>query len=170
MYGFLMWALSAYLILILQSAFISEIFPVFLKPDLMLIMVNFLGVVSPLLPGSLLVFFCGFLMDTFSGSPFGLFLLVYLGIFFFIKLLAKFLIMGESTRFRISLVAFTLILQALGLAFLPWLLSITPYLSFLPLRYLLGQEVLTCAACWPLFQILKKVGEFSRETPTQPIT
>ena len=105
MFRFFILPLIAYFLTLFQSAVVSELLPNFVKPDLMLILITYLGTSPLLVTGAILVFFCGLLQETFSGSPHGLFLFVYLSIFFFIKLLGKFLILGETTTLRNILVA-----------------------------------------------------------------
>jgi len=138
---FSIFLLIAFLSGILQSTLVSLIFPSFLKPDIMIVLVIFLGTSFPLLPGASLVFFCGLLYDTFSGGVLGLFAFVYLFIYFSLKLLAKFLILGETPPFRIILVAVVMILQGLLLIFLP------PAMSIGTLSHL----------SWPLFQLFRRL-------------
>ncbi len=146
-----------YILLILQSTIITEALPAYLKPDLMLIWVTYLGILTPLFPGTLLVFFCGFLYDTFSGSPFGLFLVLFLGIFLLIKLLGRFIIMGESPRFRILLVALSMGFQTLGLAIVPWGLGISDRIFIPPLLYIVVPGAVTLALVWPFFRLCERI-------------
>ncbi len=65
----------------------------------MSIFVVYLGIFSPLFMGASVALLGGLFMDTFAGSPLGLFIFTYLGIFFLIKFLAKFLIWFQNHRF-----------------------------------------------------------------------
>ncbi len=157
MIRFFIFFLSAFLLGILQSTLVSLIFPPYLKPDLMIALVTFLGISFPLFPGSLLVLFCGLLYDSFSGGVFGLFAFVYLSLFFSLKLIAKFLILGEAVLARVILVAVLACFQAAILIVLPVLLG-----SGLPIGrpapgWIWPQIVMTCAACWPLFHLFRKL-------------
>jgi len=163
---FLILLLSAYLLAIFQSAVTSEILPNFMKPDLMLILVTYLGVSPSLIAGAVLVFSCGLLYETFSGGPFGLFLFIYLSIFFLIKLLAKFLILGDTITFRLILVASSMIFQAALIVFLPPLLGSFEILSLPQPSWILPQVLITCAACWPLFPLFKKLETLPEEEPS----
>jgi rod shape-determining protein MreD len=164
---FFILLLCAYLLAIFQSAVTSELLPNFLKPDLMLIMVTYLGVSSFLIIGAGLVFFCGLLYEAFSGSPLGLFLFIYLSIFFLIKLLARFLILGETITFRLILVALSMTLQVCMMILLPPLLGFFENLSLPPLKWILPQVLITCAVCWPLFLLFNKLETLPEKEPSQ---
>ena len=157
MFRYLILPLIAFLLTLFQSAVISEILPDFVKPDLILILITYLGVSPLLITGAILVFFCGLLQETFSGSPHGLFLFIYLSIFFFIKLLGKFLILGETITLRIILVAVSVTLQLLLMVFLPPALGIFFNLSLPGVTWILPQGLMTCAVGWPLFLLFKRL-------------
>jgi len=163
---FIILMLTAYLLALFQSAVTGEILPSWMKPDLMLILVTYLGISPPLIRGALLVFFCGLLYETFSGSPFGFFLFTYLSIFFLIKLLAKFLILGETITFRIVLVASSVAFQALLMILLPLVVGIFENFSLPDVSWILPQVLMTCAACWPLFNLFKKLETLPRVEPS----
>ncbi len=154
---FLIFLLSAFLLGVLQSTLISLIFPSYLKPDLMILLVIFLGVSFPLLSGAFLVLFCGLLYDTFSGGVLGLFAFTYLAIFFSLKVLAKFLILGETITFRIILAGALMFVQALLLILVPLTVGIVRQPSWPLPGWFLPQVLVTCAACWPLFQLFRKL-------------
>ena len=157
MVRFLIFFLSAFLLGGLQSTLVSLIFPSYLKPNLMILLVTFLGLYFPLWPGALLVLFCGLLYDTFSAGVLGLFAFVYLSVFFSLKILAKFLILGESLPFRIILVAALTGFQALLLVFLPMAVGTMSQVSWPLLDWLLPQVLVTCGACWPLFCLFRRL-------------
>jgi hypothetical protein len=163
---FFILLLSAYLLAIFQSAVTSEILPNFMKPDLMLILVTYLGVSPPLIAGAVLVLFCSLLYETFSGSPFGLFPFIYLSIFFLIKLLAKFLILGDTITFRLILVALSMTFQASLIIFLPPLLGSLEILSLPRTSWIIPQILVTCVACWPLFPLFKKLETLPEGEPS----
>ena len=157
MFRFLIFLLCSLLLAIFQSTLVSLIFPAYLKPDLMFILVIFLGVSFPLLSGAFLVLFCGLLYDTFSGGPLGLFSFVYLFIFFSLKLLARILILGETISFRIILTGGLMGVQILLLILLPSLLGRVSQVSLPPAGWVLPQVLFTCLASWPLFLLFRKV-------------
>jgi len=166
MFRFFILPLIAYFLTLFQSAVISELLPNFVKPDLMLILITYLGTSPLLVTGALLVFFCGLLQETFSGSPHGLFLFVYLSIFFFIKLLGKFLILGETTTLRIILVAVSISLQVLLMILLPPAVGISFNLSLPGVSWILPQALMTCAVGWPLFHLFKRLEAVPRVEPS----
>jgi len=154
---FFIFFVTAFVLTLFQSTLISLIFPSYLMPDLMILLVIFLGISFPLLPGAFLVLFCGLLYDTFSGGSLGLFSFVYLCIFFSLKVLAKILIMGETLTFRIILVAVLMGLQSILLMFLPLILGIATHLAWPPSIWVLPQVLITCAAIWPLFRLFRRM-------------
>jgi rod shape-determining protein MreD len=166
---FFIFLLTAFLLTLLESTLVSLIFPSYLKPDLMILLVIFLGISFPLLPGALLIFLCGLLYDTFSGGPFGLFAFVYLCIFFSLKVVAKILILGETLVFRVILVAVLMSLQSLLLMFLPLSLGIATHLAWPPSIWILPQMLITCAAVWPLFHLLRRVDIPPAEESLPPV-
>jgi len=168
MLRFFILLLIAYFLTLFQSAVISELLPNSLKPDLMLILITYLGISPPLVVGAILVSFYGLLQQTFSGSPPGLFLFIYLSIFFFIKLLAKFLILGETIAVRMILVAVSVTMQALLMIFLPPALGIFADFSLPEVSWLLPQAGISCAASWPLFPLFKKLEPLPR-VKTSPL-
>ncbi|MDO9210714.1 MAG: hypothetical protein Q7V48_08190 [Deltaproteobacteria bacterium] len=193
MLRFLILLFTAYLLSLFQSAVTSEIFPNFLKPDLMLIFITYLGtspflitgavlafagrrihrhvVVYPdfLITGAVLAFAGGLFYDTFSGSPFGLFLFIYLGIFFLLKLLGKILILGETLAVRVSLVTLAIAFQLFLLIFLPLGFGILEKFSLPGASWILPQAVTTCAACWPLFRLFKMFAALPGFAIPQPM-
>ena len=166
MFRFLILPLIAFFLTLFQSGLISELLPNFVKPDLMLILITYLGASPLLVTGAILVFFCGLLQETFSGSPQGLFLVIYLSIFFFIKLLGKFLILGDAVTLRIILVAVSITLQVFLMVFLPPALGIFFNLSLPGLSWILPQALMTCAVGWPLFHLFKKLEALPRVEPS----
>jgi rod shape-determining protein MreD len=154
---FLIFLLSAFLLGVLQSTLVSLVFPAYLKPDLMIILIVFLGLSFPLLPGAFLALFCGLLYDTFSGQVLGLFSFIYLTIFFSLKVLQKFLILGETLPLRIVLVAALMGFQLFLLIFLPLTVAGASQPSWPLPGWILPQVLTTCAACWPLFYLFRRL-------------
>ena len=147
--------LTAYGLCIFQSALVSEIFPNFLKPDLMLIFITYLGTSPFLIAGATLTLAGGLFYDTFSGSPFGFFVMIYLVIFFLLQLLRKVLILGENIVVRLSLVALAVGVQFCLLIFLPLVFGSLENFSCPGANWILSQAVMTFAASWPVFRFLK---------------
>lgn len=161
--------LIAYLLSIFQSAVVSELFPNFLKPDLMLIFITYLGASPFLITGAMLTLGGGLFYDTFSGSPFGFFLMIYLVIFFLLQLLGKVLILGETIVVQVSLVALAVVFQFFMLIFLPMVFGALENFSCPGANWILPQAVTTCAACWPLFRVFKIFSGLPGVTTPHPM-
>lgn len=153
------------LLLLLQTTWFSEIFPLFLKPDLMLIFVVYVGTLPYLLSGAVLAGFCGLLYELFSGSPAGLIVLTYFILYFLLKSLAKIILIGESLSFRLLLVFGALILQDLLVGLLPFVLGAVPDIPYPPASWFLARAAATSLAGWPLWILFKKVESWPRMTP-----
>jgi len=67
--------------LFLQTTFLGLFFPFAHKPDLVLVLVVWVSLRMTLVSGMTFTFIAGILMDTLSGSPTGLFALVYCIVF-----------------------------------------------------------------------------------------
>jgi len=169
MYRFLTPVLLAYFLALLQSTVISEFFPSFLKPDLMIIFITYLGTSPSLFFGASLAFFCGVLYDTFTGSPFGLFSLIYLNLFFLIKFLGKILLLGETILMRLSLVAMAMGCQFLFLFFYFWSGRFLETSPLSPLSLFLPQVLSTMAACWPISRLGHKYVYLGELKPLPPV-
>jgi rod shape-determining protein MreD len=74
-----------FFLIFLQVAVLSRLLPEYLKPDLLLVLVIYLGLTETCLRGCLLSGVLGFLEDAFAGTDFGLFGLTFLLIFFIIR-------------------------------------------------------------------------------------
>jgi len=136
----------------------------------MVLLVVYLGLFFPLNAGASLVLFCGLLYDTLSSGPLGLWVVVYLCLFFSLKVLAKFLILGETLFFRVILSALGMIFQFLLLAFLPWALGRLNHLSWPLWSWVLPQVAITCASCWPMFHLFQKLNPPSEEVTLPPVS
>jgi rod shape-determining protein MreD len=167
MIRFLVGFLSAFILTIVQTTLTSWFFPPLLKPDLMILFVIYVGLSFPLLSGAFLVALCGLLYDTFSGSPWGLFLFIYLSLFFFLRLLAKILILGEDLTFRLILMSLAMVLQALLLFFLPWLVGVAGHLSAARILWIPPTVLMTALICWPLFYLFKKLDILPEGEPIE---
>jgi rod shape-determining protein MreD len=157
MIRFLVGFLTGFFITIVQTTITSWFFPPSWKPDLMILFVIYLGLFFPLFSGAFLVALCGFLTDTFSGSPWGLYLFVYLSLFFFLRLLAKILILGETQSLRIVLISLSILLQAFLQIFLPRVLGMSENLGGTRILWIPSTIVTTSLCGWPLFYLFKKL-------------
>ncbi|NIQ95783.1 MAG: rod shape-determining protein MreD [Desulfuromonadales bacterium] len=69
------------LFMLLQTTIIPWVVPALFKPDLLLILVIYIGLGEPLLRGAALTYLLGMLHDVFAGSYLGLYGLVFLVLF-----------------------------------------------------------------------------------------
>ena len=78
---YLLYAVTCICLVVLQTTILSTfvIFDNFY--DLLIPFVLYLGLFRPLAEGLSLIFILGFIMDSFSGGPFGLYLIVYFWLF-----------------------------------------------------------------------------------------
>lgn len=77
--------LLSLLLLFLQVAVLPRLLPDHLKPDLLLLVVAYLGLTQDWLRGGLCSWYLGSLEDVFAGSDFGLFGITFLLIFLLVK-------------------------------------------------------------------------------------
>jgi rod shape-determining protein MreD len=77
--------LLSLLLLFLQVAVLPRLLPDHLKPDLLLLVVAYLGLTRNWLRGGLCSWYLGSLEDVFAGSDFGLFGITFLLIFLLVK-------------------------------------------------------------------------------------
>ena len=90
------------------------------RPDLLLILVVYLGLSSSPLPGAALAFLSGYMMDIFSGSVFGVYTFSKTCIFFLTILIKDRFYIGSplfqaGTIFSFSIIEGLLIISILGL-------------------------------------------------------
>lgn len=154
-----------YLALVLQTTWVAEAFPSFMKPDLALVFVVYAGTLPYLLSGAVLVAGCGLLFELFSGSPGGLILLVYFLFFFLLQGLAKFVLIGESLSFRMILIFGFSLLQDLLVGVLPFTLGTAGEIGLPPADWVFARAAATSLAGWPLWILFRKVIAWPRMTP-----
>lgn len=77
MRDFLLISVTGLVLLILQTTAVGFMIPARFKPDLVLVLVSWAGLRLALLPGMGFSFGIGILVDLMSGSPVGLFALIY---------------------------------------------------------------------------------------------
>ncbi len=92
------------------------------RPDLVFLLVIFLAYRIDIIRGAALTFMLGLLMDIFSGIFLGLYPVVYLLIFFFLKAISRQLAIGESA-YQGPMVAASYLFAATGLFLFVTILS-----------------------------------------------
>jgi len=86
---FFSFFISALIVLCFQTTVLDQIFLPSIKPDLIIIMVAYLGIFQSPVTGVLLAFTLGLLMDTLSGGVIGLYALLRIITFILTKLTSK---------------------------------------------------------------------------------
>jgi rod shape-determining protein MreD len=81
----LFYALFGLVGLLIQTAVFPRIFPFYLKPDLILILIVYIGVSEKDGAGGLVAFCLGLFHDVFAGSAFGMHGMIFLSVFFGVR-------------------------------------------------------------------------------------
>lgn len=106
--------LAGTLLLILQTTVLHALPDWFGRPNLLFLLVVFLGTHLDVYKGAVLVLLFGLLMDIFSGIILGLHPVVYLLLFFLLQIVSRHLTLTESVH-QMPLVAFSYLLSASGI-------------------------------------------------------
>jgi len=77
--------LLSFFLIFLQVSVLPRLLPEYFKPDLLLVLVLYLGLTTTCLRGGLLCWYLGCLEDAFAGSDFGLFGFTFLIIFLTVR-------------------------------------------------------------------------------------
>ena len=110
-------------VLLIAQTTIFQMMPQWLgRPDLLFLLVIFLAYRIDIIRGAALTFMLGLLMDIFSGIFLGLYPVVYLLIFFFLKAISRHVAFGESA-YQGPLVAASYLLATTGLFVFATILS-----------------------------------------------
>ena len=106
-----LYALFGLLGLLIQTSVFPRIFPFQFKPDLILILIVYLGISEKYGSGGLFAFSIGLLYDVFAGSSFGMHGMIFLLIFFSVRSTIDFF-NAENPFLLLFLVACGSLLQA----------------------------------------------------------
>jgi|GEM_PF-314508 len=145
------------LFLIFQTTLLSS-FPIQrVKPDLVLILTLFMGLTFSPVPGGILVFFLGYMMDLFSGNSFGLYAFLRPFLFFSAQLF-KYRIYLESFFSRSLFVFLFTLAEGILILFLLKALHPEPLRPLYPFFFtsFLPQSLSTALVAPFLFSIFKK--------------
>lgn len=86
-------------LLLVMQCILAQTLPAWMgKPDLLFILVIFIAIDLDIFSGALLVFSFGLLMDIFSGIYLGMYPLLFMLLFFAVKLAGRHLILNEITH------------------------------------------------------------------------
>ena len=161
--------LSGLLFMSAQATLLSHPLLQRLRPDLMLVLVLYLGFSLPFFSGGILAFIMGLLMDVFSGNALGLYTLTR-PLAFLIAQLFRHRFYWQGISFQFLFVTLASLLE--GLLLLLLLTALTPStlknLYPLVLTHLLPQSLCTGVATPFLFSFLKKGTELLRKEEERP--
>lgn len=149
------------ILLTLQSTLLTSLHIQRIRPDLVLILILYLGLFYSPVSGGILTLFMGFLMDLFSGNSFGLYTLSRPFIFYIAQFFrGRFYL--ESYRSQFLFVFILGLVEGLLIFFLLSVLNSAPIGHLYPLlfSFLLPQSFLTGLITPILFPLIHK-GFFS---------
>lgn len=151
----LLYYIGGFLAVILQTTFLPNLFS-FAIPDLLLILVIYIGLNERYLRGSLLTFFLGCLSDVFSGQTLGLNCTVYILSFLAIRSVVNRL-NTESSLLLLFMVGSGTLFQGFTLIFLLTFLAETGNAWLLILKYLPMQLISNVIATFLLLATLQSI-------------
>ncbi len=148
---FLVFLGLGWLILVLQSTVMSYIGYGILQPDLLLVLLVHTSVHRRGAAGCALAVLFGYLMDLFSGRPFGTSLVIYVCLYFVIRLLSLRLLLQGRTVQMILVAIFSLVSEvgSTGLARLAAIPSV-PRLSLLDMAIRAAINAVVVLALFPV--------------------
>jgi rod shape-determining protein MreD len=153
----LLLTLSGILLLSFQATFLS--FPPiqWLRPDLSLIWVLYLGFSFSLFSGGILTFLLGFLLDLFSGNAFGLYTLTR-PLVFLIAQLFRHRFYWQGFSFQFLFVTLATAVEGLFILLLLTALNLSPLHNLYPsiVTHLLPQSVSTALVTPIFFSLLNR--------------
>ncbi len=154
-----------WLILVLQSTVVSYTTYSILQPDMLLIILVYAGIRRGKVNGAGLALSYGYLVDLFSGRPFGTYLFLYVCLFFLVRLLGMRLLL-QTRAVQMLLVAMLSVLIEAGAAGLGRLASIPSPLEFTPAS-VVARAASSAAVVLLLFPLLSRVeSSLARRTGT----
>ncbi len=142
-------------ILVIQTAWIGFLTPVSYKPDLMMIMVVWASLRTDFLPGALFSFLGGALIDATSGSPSGLFPIIYCMAFIVCGFYNALLQMDSPPGRIVAIFGFSAVSSILALALRYFTGPVQ--VSFMVLIWVLLRSLFTGLASVVVFPMLDKL-------------
>ena len=138
------------ILFVLQTTLFAEL-PAWLgRPDLLFLVVVFLGFRFDIIKGAMLVFFIGLLMDIFSGIFLGIYPTVYLLVFFILKILSKHL--ANETTFQAPLAVLSYLFTASCIFVTSSLLAPEAHMEW-SWRIMLLQSIMLAVVAIPFFSL-----------------
>ncbi len=150
------------LILVLETTFMQLLPPWLGKPDLLFLLVVYVACQADFFRGALIVLLLGLLMDTFSGVFLGLYPVIYLLVFAFIKGISRQIAINEFA-YQVPLAVFCYLLVGLGMYLISFFLApeSPPQWSW---GAILLQLLLLAVLGTPVFGIFDSVSNFYRSS------
>ncbi len=149
--------------ILVESALAPALLPLHLKPELLLVLVIYLGLYRQGFSAGLAAYTIGLLQDSFAGSCLGLYGLIFLVLYLILRGLAERL-NAESPALLLFMVLCGTLLQAAMLIFLLGFLTDAGPVWRNILRSLPLQSLLNLICAWLLLNILQRLR---RHRPTR---
>jgi rod shape-determining protein MreD len=158
----LIFLILGILLLVLQTTFL-QLLPVWLgKPDLLFLLIVYIACQAGILRGALVVLLLGLLMDAFSGVFLGLYPVIYLLVFAFIKGISSQIAINEFA-YQVPLAVISYILVGIGMFLLSFFLTpdSPPQWSW---GIMLLQLIILAVIGTPVFGIFDNIMSFYRSS------
>ena len=143
------------LCMLFQTALFPRLFPVYLKPDLLLILVVYLGVNEEYGSGGLLAYLFGCLLDVFAGSYVGMYGLSFLVLFFTVRGTVSYF-NSENPLLLLFLVFCGTLLEAAMLILLGFLAQVGE-LWIIVVRWIVPQLLLNITIAYLLLAVITRL-------------
>ncbi len=145
------------ILLILQTTLLHALPDWMGRPDLLFLLIVFLGSKVDIYKGAMLALFFGLMMDIFSGIFLGLHPVVYLFLFFTLKGIAHHLVINEAVH-QVPLVVLSYLFAASGIYIFSSMLAPDTSLSWGWGNHVL-QMLILAVICMPFFSLFEWVTE-----------
>jgi len=158
----LIFLILGILLLVLQTTFL-QLLPVWLgKPDLLFLLIVYIACQAGILRGAFVVILLGLLMDAFSGVFLGLYPVIYLLVFAFIKGISRQIAINEFA-YQVPLAVISYILVGIGMFLLSFFLTpdSPPQWSW---GIMLLQLIILAVIGTPVFGIFDSIMSFYRSS------
>jgi rod shape-determining protein MreD len=143
------------LCMLFQTMLFPRIFPIYLKPDLLLILVVYLGVNEDYGRGGLLAYIFGLLLDVFAGSFMGMYGMTFLVMFFSVRGAVSFF-NPENPLLLLFMVICGTLLEAAMLILLGFLAQVGD-LWLIVIRWIIPQLIVNVFAAYLLLFIVTRM-------------
>ena len=136
------------------------------KPDLIFVLIVFLGLNMDITKGAVLVLLFGLIMDIFSGIYLGLYPVIFLLLFFILRGISKHLAIDETSH-MVPIMALAYLFASSGIFIFSALLAPESELNW-SWSNILMQIVILAIICIPCCSMFKKIMQFFDKKTTRP--